>query len=183
MPRPGPLAIVDTHPVQYRAPVYQALARELGIPITVIYGSDFSIAGYRDREFGASFSWDTDLLSDTNARFVARVADGGADCFENLTPRGLGRAIAESGASAVLATGYRPLFNLAAVFEARLRRIPVLFRAETADSSSRSGGALRSAGLRALYSLCDRVLPIGANSRAHYRRLGVPDSKMILSPY
>jgi len=180
---PGPLAIIDTHPVQYRAPVYQTLARDLGIPVTVIYGSDFSVAGYRDREFGSSFSWDTDLLSDTNARFVARVEDGGADCFENLTPRGLGGAIAESGASAVLATGYRPMFNLAAVLEARMRRIPVLFRAETADVFPSRGGALRSAGLRALYSLCHRVLPIGASSRAHYRRLGVPESKMTFSPY
>jgi glycosyltransferase involved in cell wall biosynthesis len=180
---PGPLAIIDTHPVQYRAPVYQTLARDLGIPVTVIYGSDFSVAGYRDREFGASFSWDTDLLSDTNATFIARVEQGGADCFEKLTPRGLGRAIAESGASAVLATGYRPMFNLAAVLEARMRRIPVLFRAETADVSPRRGGALRSGGLRALYSLCDRILPIGASSRAHYRRLGVPESKMIFSPY
>jgi len=183
MSKPGPLAIVDTHPVQYRAPVYQTLARELGIPVTVIYGSDFSVAGYRDREFGASFSWDTDLLSDTNAKFIDRVEDGGADSFENLTARGLGRAIAESGASAVLATGYRPMFNVAAIFEARLRRIPLLFRAETADVFPRRGGSLRRAGLRALYSLCDRVLPIGSSSRAHYRRLGVPESKMIFSPY
>jgi glycosyltransferase involved in cell wall biosynthesis len=183
MRQPGPLAIVDTHPVQYRAPVYQTLARDLGIPITVIYGSDFSVAGYRDREFGASFSWDTDLLSDTNAKFIGRVEEGGADSFENLTPRGLGRAIAESGASGVLATGYRPMFNLAAVLQARLHRIPVLFRAETADVFSKRGGALRRTGLRALYSLCDRVLPIGSSSRAHYRRLGVPESKMIFSPY
>ena len=183
MPQPGPLAIIDTHPVQYRAPVYQTLARDLGIPITVIYGSDFSVAGYRDREFGASFSWDTDLLSHTNAKFVQRVADGGADSFEELTPRGLGRVIADSGASAVLATGYRPMFNLAAILESRLRRIPVLFRAETANVFPRRGAALRQIGLRALYSLCDRVLPIGSSSRAHYRRLGVPESKMIFSPY
>lgn len=181
MPQPGPLAIIDTHPVQYRAPVYQTLARDLGIPITVIYGSDFSVAGYRDREFGASFSWDTDLLSDTNAKFVQRVENGGAASFEKLTPRGLGRAIAESGASAVLATGYRPLFNLAAIVEARIQRIPVLFRAETVDLHR--GGALRRASLRALYSLCDRILPIGASSRAHYRRLGVAERKMIFSPY
>jgi len=183
MSQPGPLAIIDTHPVQYRAPVYQTLARDLGIPVTVIYGSDFSVAGYRDREFGASFSWDTDLLSDTNAKFVQRVANGGADSFEKLTPRGLSRVIAESGASAVLATGYRPMFNLAAILESRLRRIPVLFRAETANVFPGRGAALRQTGLRALYSLCDRVLPIGSSSRAHYRRLGVPESKMIFSPY
>jgi hypothetical protein len=30
------LAIVDTHPIQYRAPVYRQLSKELHIPITVI---------------------------------------------------------------------------------------------------------------------------------------------------
>lgn len=183
MTRPGPLAIVDTHPVQYRAPVYQTLARDLGLPLTVIYGSDFSVAGYRDREFGASFSWDTDLLSGSNSKFLSRVKDGGAASFEQITARGLGRAIGESGASAVLATGYRPMFNLAAILEARWRRIPVLFRAETADFSSQRGNKLRAAGLRGLYSMCERVLPIGAGSREHYRKLGVPEHKMIFSPY
>jgi glycosyltransferase involved in cell wall biosynthesis len=183
MPTPGPLVIVDTHPVQYRAPVYQTLAQDLGVPITVIYGSDFSVAGYRDREFGASFSWDTDLLSGTNPKFVSRVKDGGAACFEQVSARGLGRAIGESGASAVLATGYRPMFNLAAILEARRRRIPVLFRAETADFSRRPGNKLRAICLRGLYSVCERVLPIGAESREHYRKLGVPEHKMILSPY
>lgn len=57
------LAVIDTHPIQYRAPVYRTLSTEIGIPITVIYGSDFSVVGYQDKEFGAKFAWDTDLLS------------------------------------------------------------------------------------------------------------------------
>src|SRR5438445_5111187 len=71
------LAIIETHPVQYHAPVYRAVQR-LGVPITVVYGSDFSVAGYRDREFGARFAWDTDLLSGYSARFLTQVATGGA---------------------------------------------------------------------------------------------------------
>ena len=46
------LAVIESHPVQYHAPVYRAVQRDFGVPVTAIYGSDFSVAGYRDREFG-----------------------------------------------------------------------------------------------------------------------------------
>ncbi len=186
----GPLAIIDTHPVQYRAPVYQALARDEGIDIRVIYASDFSIAGARDREFGVRVAWDTDLLSGTNPVFLSRAAEGGADCFEKVSARGLGEAIERVRPSAVLATGYRPWFYAAGMFRAWRRRIPLLFRAETSDTTTGPGGRergaagyVRDAALRRLYGACERVLPIGERSRAHYRRLGVPDDKMIFSPY
>ena len=71
------LVVVETHPVQYHAPVYRELGR-LGVPVTAIYGSDFSVAGYTDPEFQTHFAWDTDLLSGYRSVFVSRVAAGGA---------------------------------------------------------------------------------------------------------
>jgi hypothetical protein len=38
------LVVVETHPIQYHAPVYPELESRLGIPVTAIYGSDFSAA-------------------------------------------------------------------------------------------------------------------------------------------
>jgi hypothetical protein len=69
------LAVIETHPVQYHAPVYRELQKTWGIPVTAIYGSDFSVAGYRDREFGATFAWDSDLLSGYSSIFLDRVVD------------------------------------------------------------------------------------------------------------
>src|SRR5438132_911592 len=57
------LAVIETHPIQYHAPVYRAVQSEFGISVTAIYGSDFSVVGYRDHEFGETFAWDTDLLA------------------------------------------------------------------------------------------------------------------------
>ncbi|MBV9134363.1 MAG: glycosyltransferase, partial [Chloroflexi bacterium] len=71
------LAVIETHPIQYHAPVYRALQRDFGIPVTAVYGSDFSVIGYRDAEFATTFAWDTDLLSGYAARFLSRVSDGG----------------------------------------------------------------------------------------------------------
>ena len=66
------LTVVATHPTQYHAPVYRWLQTRLGIPVTVLYGSDFSVAGYRDPEFATTLAWETDLLSGYSARFLAR---------------------------------------------------------------------------------------------------------------
>src|SRR5919202_6319478 len=102
------LAIIETHPIQYHAPVYRALQKEFGVPVTAIYGSDFSVHGYRDQEFGATFAWDTDLLSGYRPVFLSRVENGGARSFEEVSARGLDRALREVAPRATMVCGYSP---------------------------------------------------------------------------
>lgn len=178
--------VIETHPVQYHAPVYRMVREAHGIPVTVIYGSDFSVAGYRDKEFDASFSWDVDLTSGNEVRFLSRVNEGGARSFDQVSSRGLARTLQAARPSAVLLTGYSRLFNIAAFYVARRTGQPLLFRAETSDHAAArdtAKSAIRDWTLRRFYSLCARVLPIGSHSYAHYRRLGVPEDKMIFAPY
>ncbi|HTA42763.1 MAG TPA: glycosyltransferase family 4 protein [Bryobacteraceae bacterium] len=185
-PQTRPLVVVETHPVQYHAPVYRAVQATFGVPVTVVYGSDFSIVGYRDKEFGASFSWDTDLTAGTEVRFLSRVRDGGARSFEEVSGRGLMRAVNNSKPSAVLMTGYSRSFHMATFWAARFTGCPLLFRAETSDrAASRTSikSAVRDWTLRRLYASCECVLPIGSNSYEHYRRLGVAEEKMHFAPY
>src|ERR1035441_2886345 len=99
------LAVIETHPVQYNAPVYRELQRNWGIPVTAIYGSDFSVAGYRDREFGATFAWDTDLLSGYSSRFLDRVVDGGAVSDTEVSAHGLRDALRRAKPNAVMVLG------------------------------------------------------------------------------
>src|SRR5215470_6942283 len=108
------LAVIETHPVQYHAPVYQKLQSKFGIPVTAIYGSDFSVAGYLDSEFGEKFAWDTDLLSGYSQVFLSRVSEGGARGFEETSANGLERALRRIAPSAVLVTGYSGRFNRSA---------------------------------------------------------------------
>ena len=53
------LLVVETHPVQYHAPVYRAVQQNFQIPVLALYQSDFSVRGYADREFGTHIAWDT----------------------------------------------------------------------------------------------------------------------------
>ncbi len=68
--RPGPcrrrdsmILIFDSHPVQYKAPVYQCLQKMRPDAFRVIYASDCSVRGHQDREFGTRVSWDVPLLA------------------------------------------------------------------------------------------------------------------------
>lgn len=179
------LVAIQTHPVQYHAPVFRAVQQECGVPVTALYGSDFSLRGYRDVEFGATFAWDTDLLSGYRAEFLRRVDDGGAREFSQVSADGLGKRLEQLSPTAVLVGGYSPRFHRVAFFEAWRRRLPILFRAETSDVDSTSGitRTAKRIGLRALYSQTARCLYIGERSRRHYESLGYAADHLVFSPY
>ncbi len=180
------LAVIGTHPVQYHAPVYRALQTTFGVPVTAIYGSDFSVAGYRDREFGAEFAWDTDLLSGYQQVFLSRVSEGGARACEEASARGLGKTLRAVAPRAVLALGYSTRFDQAALYGAWRSNFPVLFRGETADHNrnrTRLKSLARDGVLRLCYRHSARLLYIGQRSYQHYRRLNCPDEKLVFSPY
>jgi glycosyltransferase involved in cell wall biosynthesis len=182
----NPLVVIETHPVQYHAPVYRELESRHGIPVTAIYGSDFSVAGYRDREFGASFRWDTDLLSGHVATFLSTVAAGGARSADAVSARGLHAALRAAKPAAILLTGYSPSFYRTAWMAAWRARRPLLVRAETTDHARNRGMArewARTAALRLLYRSCTRLLYVGRRSRDHFTRLRIPAGKLMFSPY
>jgi glycosyltransferase involved in cell wall biosynthesis len=179
------LAAVQTHPIQYHAPVYRALEQRWGVPVTAIYGSDFSVAGYRDREFDATFSWDTDLLSGYSSVFLARTDNGGGRRFEDVKASGLAAVLTRLRPSAVLIGGYSPHFHRAAFFEAWRAGAAILFRAETTDVEPGSPlrRSVRRTALRTLYGRAARLLYIGARSKRHYEQLGCEASRLVFSPY
>jgi glycosyltransferase involved in cell wall biosynthesis len=180
------LVVIETHPIQYHAPVYRALQQQFGIPVTAIYGSDFSVSGYRDREFGESFAWDTDLLAGYQSEFLSRRAQCGARTAEEVKARGLGRVLSRLQPAAILLVGYSPRFYRQAMLRALETGKALLFRAETTDhaaSRSRLKSWLRDRLLTALYRRCDKLLYVGLRSRQHYERLGSSADQLVFSPY
>src|SRR5687768_478811 len=104
------LAIIETHPIQYHAPVYREVQKRFDILVTAVYASDFSVVGYKDQEFGTTFAWDTDLLSGYSHRFLSRTEMGGARSAEEASTRGLQQILKEVAPRAILLTGYSPRF-------------------------------------------------------------------------
>lgn len=180
------LAVIETHPIQYHAPLYRMLEQAFGIPVTAIYGSDFSVAGYRDAEFGAVFQWDTDLLSGYDARFLSTVAKGGAGSAELVTTEGLGEMLDALKPAAVMLVGYSPKFHRDAFWTAWRHKDPLLFRGETTDHARQRSAWkqwARATMLRWYYARFGALLYVGQRSRRHFEALGVPAAKLFFSPY
>jgi glycosyltransferase involved in cell wall biosynthesis len=180
-----PLAVIETHPVQYHAPVFRAV-QALGVPVVAVYGSDFSVAGYADQEFGTRFAWDTNLLAGYESRFLSRVASGGVRSYAEVRADGLVRALAEIDPAAVLLLGYRSRFDRGAIRASAKAGCPLLFRGETTDHARPRGwlkSLVRDRLLECFYARCRQLLYIGQRSLAHFRRLGCPEDKLVFSPY
>jgi glycosyltransferase involved in cell wall biosynthesis len=160
--------------------------QSLGIPVTAIYASDFSVAGSVDPEFGTRVSWDVDLLGGYSHRFLSTVAVGGARNAAEVSTRGLNEVLREIQPKSVMLVGYSPRFHQRAFMAARTARCPLLFRGETTDHA-RSRGAierrLRDIALRAYYRSFARLLFVGERSREHFERLGIARERMVFSPY
>jgi glycosyltransferase involved in cell wall biosynthesis len=180
------MVVTESHPVQYHAPVYRALASLNAGEFSVLYGSNFSITGYRDQEFGTAFSWDTDLMSGYPSTVVRKVSDGGAVDYESLTGDALSASLDRSAPGSLLALGYHHPFDRAAIRWAHRNKRPLLLRAETSDGAkSRSflKAGLRDFLLRRLYRRTAAFCYVGQQSLRHYQRLGVPKDSLFFSPY
>lgn len=180
------LVIIETHPVQYHAPVYRMVQEQYAIPVTAIYGSDFSVAGYRDSEFQASFAWDTDLLTGYSTKFLSSVTNGGKTAPADLDAQGVNLLLSQLQPSAILLTGYNMRFYRQTFWQVWRSGWPLLFRAETTDHAQQRSmikARLRDGILRWFYQRFNALLPIGQHSLAHYRRLLGESRPLFFSPY
>jgi len=191
MQRDEKLVVIHTHPIQYLAPLYREVQRQ-GVSVTAIYGSDFSVAGYQDEEFGTSVSWEVDLLSGYEARFLDRKNRGGPESTEDVSTGGLWEALNKVDPTAIMLSAYYPWFHsLAALMSALYaykseKEVCLLLRAETTDHAEHRGGlkkTVRDTFLSLFYSLFDHFLYIGERSNNHYQRFKIDRERLSFSPY
>lgn len=184
------LAYLVSHPIQYQAPLLRRIALEPEIDLTVLFGSDFSVRGYKDHGFGVEVAWDTPLLEGYHSEFLRPLRDTGGVSPTTPTSRGLYRRLQNSDGSAAFDAlwvhGYASVNALQGILAANALGIPVLLRAESwlADRA-RSPWKLvaKMAFFRLLGSGIAGVLPIGTvNSEywTHYFGSSVPQ---FLMPY
>src|ERR1700754_573695 len=69
------LAYLVSHPIQYQAPLLRRIAQEPDIDLTVLFGSDFSVRGYKDEGFGVGVKWDVPLLEGYQHEFLPALRD------------------------------------------------------------------------------------------------------------
>jgi glycosyltransferase involved in cell wall biosynthesis len=180
------IAILNSHPIQYFAPLYAHLNKAPDLDVTALYLSDISVRGGWDDQFGREVKWDLDLLEGYRSVFI-----GGRG--HERTPAGFWSLIGpqvwselRSGRYDVLwLHGHNYAANIIALLAAKSAGLRIMMRGETHLALPRTGVkfALRKPLLGALYGLCDRLLAIGSANAAFYKAMGVPDQKIFLVPY
>jgi glycosyltransferase involved in cell wall biosynthesis len=184
------VAYLVSHPIQYQAPLLRRIALEPTIDLTVLFGSDFSVRGYKDRGFGVEVAWDTPLLDGYRSEFLRPWRDTGEVSPTAPISRGIFRRLRQSDGSpafdALWVHGYASVNSLQAILAANALSIPVLLRAES-WLADRARSPRTLVLKRTFFGLLGKgiaaVLPIGtvnAEYWTHYFGTSVPQ---FLMPY
>ncbi|MBA3341057.1 MAG: glycosyltransferase family 4 protein [Gemmatimonadaceae bacterium] len=182
--RPLRLAIVTSHPIQYNAPAFRALAAEPGLDVRVFYeweGPGRTI----DPGFGHAVTWDVPLLDGYAHVFIPNVArEPGSHHFRGIDNPALVEEIRAWSPDVLLVYGWAFVSHLR-VLRAFHRRVPILFRGDSTLVDHRRPGVAvaRRALLRWVYRHVDVALYAGTLNRAYYRACGVGERRLVWAPH
>jgi len=181
------LAVVNTHPIQYFAPLYRRIAESRDIDITVYYCSRQGLEkGFIDAGFGKEVVWDIPLLEGYPHQFLPNLGgDRGVRGFLSLLNPSIVNALWKGKYDAVLVYGHAHATDLLAMTAARLSGTRIFMRCDTHLLLRRSGikRLLRRPLMTAFYKTCDACLYIGSRNRDFYVAHGVPAAKLFPSPF
>ena len=180
------LLVFDSHPVQYRVPVWQTVETICPGCIHVIYASDCSVRGFEDEQFGKKITWDEPLLSGYSSSILNCEKGKPLSGWRSLTGAGVSREIRSHRPTAILLTGINYQFDLAVYYEALKRGIPVWLRCESQDEAFNRGkikSGLRGIFYRMIYTGIAKFFYIGKFNRSHYLAHGVSEQKLLPAHY
>jgi glycosyltransferase involved in cell wall biosynthesis len=180
------LVILTSHPIQYQAPLWRALAEDGRVSFEVWFLTDHAVKSTHDREFGKSFAWDRDLLDGYAHRFLPVAPGWRMDRFRGIAVTDAwAKLFRENGVTRLWVEGWRFAENWAAVFAARKAGVEVWMRGETNDLRPRSGAKeiVRRVMLGRLFARVNFFLCIGMANRRFYQSFGIDGARLLSSPY
>jgi glycosyltransferase involved in cell wall biosynthesis len=188
--KPVRLAYVVSHPIQYQVPLLRRIAQEPDIELTVLYGSDFSVQGYKDDGFLVDVKWDLPLLDGYRHEFLPVLRDIGTQTITSPLNRGFlsrlrGRG-REPGYDLLWVHGYAMVNSMVAMVEAKALGIPVLLRSDSSLRDRPRGGAklaVKRLFFEVLRWLADGVLVAGTLNEEYWRYYFGEDMPLFRMPY
>ena len=78
------LAIVETHPIQYKAPLFRKLAADPRLDLTVLFAL-VPDAAQQGAGFGVAFEWDQPLRAGYRSEVLANAPEADGEYF--IVPR------------------------------------------------------------------------------------------------
>ena len=179
--RPLRLVAVETHPIQYKAPLFRKLAADPRIDLTVFFAM-VPDAAQQGAGFGVAFEWDQSLRAGYRSEVLAnRARQPSVTTFAGCDTPGIAARLRELRPDAVLVNGWVARTCLQALWACKRLGIPCLVRGEANLLRP------RAAWKHALHGLLLRQyagwLAIGSANREFYRFHNCPEARLFWAPY
>ncbi len=133
------LAIISTHPIQYQAPWFRALARHPEIDLEVLFCHRAKPQEQADAGFNVEFNWDVPLLDGYRHRFLQNVAhQPSLNGFAGLDTPEISDIVRSGKFDAVIINGWHYKSAWQAMRACWRAKTPVMVRSDSHLHSERS---------------------------------------------
>src|SRR6266480_2212820 len=117
------LAILNTHPIQYFAPLYRRLAQEPDLDLTVYFCSRQGAEEYLDAGFGKRLKWDVSLLEGYRYKFLKNaLKQDNVNGFWSLINFGIIKELGKNHYDGLLVNGHGHATYILAILSAFILR-------------------------------------------------------------
>ena len=176
--------IVTTHPIQYQAPLFRALASNQDLRVVFLMRQ--TPEGQAEAGFGVKFEWDTPLLDGYQQIFADNIAPNPSTSRrDGIVLQGEDRLFQSLNPDVLLLMGWFPRAYLQVLKWARKNRVPALGRGESNLVSGRSWPkrVAKTFYFRWLFPKFHGFSVLGRLNHDFYRHYGVPEVKLHFAPY
>lgn len=177
------LAIISTHPIQYYAPVFQLLAKEMELKVFYTAGNE-SIKKF-DPGFKQIVEWDIDLLTGYDAEFLLNVAkDKGSHHFNGVINPDAIEKIKSYQPDAILIYGWAYASHLKIIRHFK-GKIPLYFRGDSTVLSRKANfkNFLKNQFLTWVYHHINTAFYVGTANKAYFKKYKLKDSQLVFAPH
>jgi glycosyltransferase involved in cell wall biosynthesis len=175
------IVLIETHPIQYKAPLFRLLAAHPQVDLKVLYAM-VPDASQQGSGFGVPFEWDVPLLEGYPSEVLEnRAKHPGVNRFGGCDTPGIRSRLEAIRPDAVLVNGWVAKTCLQALWACKRLGIPCLVRGEANRLRKR---AFWKHGLhRLLLQNYDAFLAIGSANRAFYEFHRCSADRIFEAPY
>lgn len=182
------LAIITTHPIQYNAPLFAALSKNVTVQVKVFYTWGQTASGQVfDPGFGSSFKWDLPLLEGYDYEFLENVSKRpGSDHFKGIiNPTAISK-LEEWKPDAILVYGW--------CFQSHLKimrhfsgKVPIWFRGDSTMLDEPKGISIKKLARRIVlsyvFSKVDKAFYVGTENLKYYIAHGLKKERLVYAPH
>ena len=180
------LAILSTHPIQYHAHWFRALARHPNLEVNVFYCYQASPSDQAKAGFGVQFDWDVPLLEGYSYGFLKNAARGKSlEGFFALDTPEIKDIIHNGQYDAVLINGWHYKSAWQAIWAGWNSGVKVLVRSDSHLHSPRSIAKKMAKALlyRRFIPRFDGCLAVGEWSREYFLHYGARPERVFFVPH